>query len=347
MQRKEDKRYFREDKPREQKRITEKKANEKKINDTKAVGVGRNSPFTAAFKVNRSDELLEFLLRKCNTSRNNVKTLLAKGQILVNGSVVTQYNYVLAKDDEVKISKTPSGKAVGKPLPNQVRNVRTMRPPRLPFKIIYEDEDFIAVDKPAGLLSVENEKETECAYKYVAEYLRYVDKTARPFVLHRIDKETSGVLIFAKNVKIHSMLRLKWNEYVQSREYCAVVEGSFEKKEDTITSYLKENANNLMYSTNDPTGQKAITNYRVAAQSACGTYSLLYVNIETGRKNQIRVHMQLIGHPVVGDEKYGHTRDPLGRLGLHASKLEFVHPVNGNVICVRASVPGAFRKCFN
>ena len=335
MQRREDKRYSREEKAREQKKGT----------DTKAVG--RNSLFTASFKVNRSDELLEFLLRKCNTSRNNVKTLLAKGQILVNGSVVTQYNYVLAKDDEVKISKTPSGKAVGKPLPNQVRNARTMRPPRLPFRIIYEDEDFIAVDKPAGLLSVESDKETECAYKYVAEYLRFEDKTARPFVLHRIDKETSGVLIFAKNVKIHSMLRLKWNEYVQTREYCAVVEGAFEKKEDTITSYLKENANNLMYSTNDPTGQKAITNYRVAAQSACGTYSLLYVNIETGRKNQIRVHMQLIGHPVVGDDKYGHTRDPLGRLGLHASKLEFIHPVNGNVISVRASVPGSFRKCFN
>ncbi len=162
--------------------------------------------YTATYKVNRSDELLEFLLRKCNTSRNNVKSLLVRKQVLVNGKVVTQYNFILAKDDEVKISKKPMKDAAIAKMPtvSKRREVKI----RTPLKIIYEDEDFVAIDKPVGLLSVESDKETECAYGYVQDYLAQKEKGARPFVLHRIDKETSGVLVFAKNVKIHSMLKM-------------------------------------------------------------------------------------------------------------------------------------------
>ena len=306
--------------------------------------------YTATFKVNRSEELMEFLLRKCNTSRNNVKSLLVRKQVLVNGRVVTQYNFLVAKDDEVKLSRRPVKDGVVAAQPSRTGKTKPIQKQKVEFKVIYEDEDLIAINKPTGLLSVESDKETECAYGYVLEYLQEQNKMARPFVLHRIDKETSGVLVFAKNVKIHSKLKMHWNELVQAREYFAVVEGTLEKKSDTILSYLKENVNNIVYSTSDPTGQKAVTHYEVVKEN--GQYSLLKVKIDTGRKNQIRVHLKSIGHIVVGDDKYGKKEDgtfvknPLGRLGLHAAKLEFIHPDTREVISIAAPLPPSFRALF-
>ncbi len=311
---------------------------------------GKNNPtqYLSVHKVQRSDELLEFLLKKLNTSRNNVKALLSRRQVLVNGSVVTQFNFALAKDDEVKIAR------------NSVREERAQQPkqvekglkkvkagqnlPMPKVSILYEDDDLIAVEKPAGLLSVESDKETECAFGQVLKYLQSKDKSLRPFILHRIDKETSGVLLFAKSIKLHSMLRMHWNELVQTREYVAVCEGDFAQKEDTVVSYLKENANNLVYSTQDPTGQKAITHYQVEKEG--NGYSLVRVQIDTGRKNQIRVHMQLLGHPIVGDEKYGYTKNPLERLGLHATCLTVLHPITRELMTFRSPVPATFRKLF-
>ena len=298
--------------------------------------------YTASYKVNYSDELLAFLLKKCNTSRNNVKTLLSQRKVLVNGNVVTQFDYPLAKDDEVKLAKNSvqGGVGAGKPQMKKAR-VQKAKPQ---IKIIYEDDDFIAIDKPCGLLSVESDKETESAYVYVCNYLSAQGKNVRPFVLHRIDKETSGVLVFAKNIKLHSMLKMHWNELVSLREYYAVAEGVFENKADTIVSYLKENKNNLTYSTNDPTGQKAITHYEVQKENA--EYSLLRVKIDTGRKNQIRVQLKDKGHSIVGDDKYGHTKNPLSRLGLHASALEFLHPVKKEIKSFHAALPPSFRELF-
>ena len=316
--------------------------NDKKRSAEKTERVNGAPVYTAVYKVNHSDELLEFLLRKCNTSRNNVKSLLARRQVLVNGSVVTQYNFMLAKDDEVKLSRRPV-KEVG--AVTQPKDKKTVIP-RIKFSVkpVYEDGDFVAIDKPAGLLSVESDKQTECAYGYMLKYLQSKDKTSRPFILHRIDKETSGVLVFAKNIKLHSMLKMHWNEQVQTREYYAVVEGVMTEKSGTLVDYLKENATNLVYATGDPTGQKAITHYEVLAENA--QYSLLRVKIDTGRKNQIRVQMKAHGNPVVGDDKYGSTKNPLGRLGLHASKLEFIHPVSKELITITAPVPATFRELF-
>ena len=318
----------------------------KKDNVERVNGV---SVYTAVYKVNRSDELMEFLLRKCGTSRNNVKSLLVRRQVLVNGSVVTQYNFPLAKDDEVKLSRKPvkDGATATRPVA-QKRNL----PPKAPSQIgiVFENDDFLVINKPVGLLSVESDKETECAYGYALAYMQSQGKNNRPYVLHRIDKETSGVLVFAKNIKLHSMLKMHWNEQVTLREYFAVVEGILENKQGTITSFLKENKNNIVYSTNDPTGQKAVTKYEVVKEN--GEYSLLKVQIETGRKNQIRVHMQSIGCPVVGDDKYGKKQDgtqvknPLGRLGLHASRIEFIHPVNKEIMSFNAPLPPAFREFF-
>ncbi len=304
-----------------------------------------DNPYTAVYKVNRSDTLMEFLLRKCNTSRNNVKSLLVRRQVLVNGSVVTQYDFPLAKDDEVKLSKkSVQGNIAPPPKRRETVGKREERHGRTTVKIVYEDEDFIAIDKPEGLLSVESDNETECAFACVFEYLSQNGKNARPYLLHRIDKETSGVLVFAKNPKIHSMLKMHWNENVTVREYCAVVEGVLEKKEDTLVCYLKENKNHLMYVTQDITGEKAITHYTVLKENE--RYSLLRVQIETGKKNQIRVQMHALGNPVVGDEKYGSTKNPLKRLGLHASRLCFIHPVTKEEITIAATVPAAFRALF-
>ena len=297
--------------------------------------------YTASFKVNRSDELLEFLLKKMNTSRNNVKNLLSHHMVLVNGSPVSQYNLMLAKDDEVKITKKPQ---LNMPrVKNDSKNKKD-KPKRVYLDIIYEDDDFIAINKPNGLLSVESDKERECAFSYVLEYMQENDPKSRPFVLHRIDKETSGVLVFAKNVKIHSMLKLNWNEYIKTREYFAMVEGTLKEKEGRITSYLKENQNNLVYSTQDPSGALAVTDYKVKKEH--GQYSLLSVLIYTGRKNQIRVHMHDIGNPIVGDDKYGCTKNPLKRLGLHASRLEFLHPITKELISIKAPVPNIFYGPF-
>lgn len=330
------------------------KGTQKTAKITKGGGQGRvetrgknnRTPYLSTHKVQRSDELLEFLLKKLNTSRNNIKALLSRRQVLVNGCVVTQYNFALAKDDEVRIARESVKDAdVEKKQP--VKTEKRSKAESLPLPkvtILYEDDDLIAVDKPVGLLSVESDKEKECAYAQVLRYLQEKDKSLRPFILHRIDKETSGVLLFAKNIKLHSMLRMNWNELVQTREYFALCEGAFEKKEDTVISYLRENANNLMYSTQDPSGQRAVTRYKVEKEG--NGYSLLRVEIDTGRKNQIRVHMQLLGHPIVGDDKYGHTKNPLGRLGLHASCLSIIHPVTKELLTFRSSVPASFRKFF-
>lgn len=312
------------------------------VQDEKRARAAASLAYTATYKVSRSDFLLEFLLRKCNTSRNNVKALLARKQVLVNGSLVTQFDFPLAKDDEVKISKTPvRGETARTKTP--VRRQKQSSPPQ-EIRIVYEDEHFLAIDKPAGLLSVQSDKETECAYGYVLAYLSQKDKNARPFILHRIDKETSGVLVFAKDIKIHSMLKMHWNELVSLREYYAVVEGVLEQKSGTIVSYLKENKNNLVYATNDPTGQKAITHYEVVEEN--DEYSLLKVKIDTGRKNQIRVQLKSKGYGVVGDDKYGSTKNPIARLGLHASCLVFQSPITKELITFRAPVPAAFRALF-
>ncbi len=324
-------------------------ANRKDVHKKAGVERVNGAPvYTAVYKVPRSDTLLEFLLRKCNTSRNNVKALLVRKQVLVNGSVVTQYDFPLAKDDEVKLARKPIKEGATASKSTEKRAPR----PRIALKIVYEDEDFIAVDKPAGLLSVESDKDTECAYGYLLQAMSAQGKNARPFVLHRIDKETSGVLLFTKSIKLHSMLKMRWNEQVQLREYYAVVEGTLEEKSGTITSYLKENVNNLVYSTSDPTGQKAITHYEVLKESPQGLYSLVRARIDTGRKNQIRVHFKDMGHPIVGDDKYGKKEDgtmvknPLERLGLHASKLSLIHPVSKELMTFVAAMPPAFRALF-
>lgn len=288
---------------------------------------------TQKFKVKRSTELLTFLLEKLNTSRNNVKHLLSNKQVLVNGNQVSQFNFPLANEDEVSITKHPV-------LSNSTKAQIKVKKPKI--NIIYEDEDFIAIDKLAGILAVASDKElVDTAYNQVFEYLKAKNK--RPYVIHRIDKETSGVLVFTTNPKLQSRLRLDWNKYVKYRGYVAICEGHLEKKEGTLKNYLANNEYNLVYVSNNKQDQLAITNYRVIKENK--TMSLLDINIDTGRKNQIRVQLAHLGHSIIGDEKYGH-KETFKRLGLHASKLVFVNPYNHKEISIVANIPSSFYALF-
>lgn len=297
---------------------------------------GKKDNYTYSYKVNRSDELLNFLLGKMSLSRNAIKSLLSSHKVLVNGAMVTQFNYPLAKDDEVKISRFPI----------KAQTVKVKKDNGFNFKrlIVFEDEQFLAIDKPHGLLSVQSDKDRECAYGYATDYLLKKDPKSRLFILHRIDKETSGVLVFAKDIVIHSKLKGHWNDDITMREYYAVVEGKMDEKKGTITSYLKENKNNIVYISSGKDGKKAITHYEVIEENH--DYSLLRVVIDTGRKNQIRVQMAHIGHPIVGDDKYGKGVGPLGRLGLHASRLDFIHPDTRESITIEAKIPYSFKQLF-
>lgn len=299
--------------------------------------------YTYSFVVARSDFLLAFLLRKLNgMSRNSVKSLLAGRKVLVNGHCVTQFDYPLAKDDEVKIAKGSV-----REVSSFSASIRSSSSNKERFKqrIIYEDDMVIAIDKPAGLLAVESDTDRDSAYYHLAEYMRARDVKSRPYILHRIDKETSGVLVFAKDIKMHSKLRMHWNEDISLREYYAVVKGTFAEKSGTIKARLKENANHLVYVSKDRGGKFSVTHYEVIAESKA--YSLLRVTIDTGRKNQIRVVLADRGHPVVGDEKYGDGSNPLGRLGLHAGTLAFINPVTQKEIVIKAAVPKLFWRYFS
>jgi len=284
-----------------------------------------------SFKVSKQSELLEFLFAHItNDSKNNIKHYLSNHQILVNGSCVTQYNFLLVKEDMVQMVKNP---------------VREEHKERVKLDIIYEDDELIVINKPSGLLSIESDNEkSNTAYRMLTDYVQQKNKKNRIFVVHRIDKDTSGVLVVAKNELIKNELQHNWQDIVSKREYIAICEGKFKDKKGTVKSYLKENVNHLMHSTNDRDGQLAITHYEVLKENL--KYSMVDVNIDSGRKNQIRVHMGDLGHKVVGDLKYGPVSNPLNRLGLHAYILEFKHPRTGQLMSFKAKVPSCFNNLF-
>jgi len=282
------------------------------------------------FKVHDECELLDFLFSKFpKLSRNAVKSILSGHYVAVNGAPVTQYNLKLSKDDVVIVSKQRISKKNRGDLP-----------------IIFENDELIVINKPSGLLTIPSDREKgRTAYRIVNDYIQQKDKHNRIYVVHRLDEDTSGVLMFAKNSKIKDILQKNWNDIVLERGYYAIVEGKMEKQEDTLVNYLKENSLNLMYVTNDKVkGKKCLAQYKVLKYN--NNLSLLDVNIDTGRKNQIRVQLGHIGHHVIGDDKYGEPIDPLKRLGLHAYKLKFVHPITKKIVEFKTELPKEFEKLF-
>ena len=284
------------------------------------------------FVVKQQCELLEFLLMTFkDQSRNSVKSLLGSHRVSIDGAPVTQFNFKLYPGDTVIISSNPIRKKTRSNLP-----------------IIFEDNDIIVINKPSKLLSVPSDNEKgSTAFRMVNDYLQQKDKHNRAFIVHRLDEDTSGVLMFAKNDKMARALTDgdNWNNSVKKRGYYAIVEGSLDKKEGTIRSYLKKNSQNMMYSSKKKgDGQLAITNYKIIEEN--GQYSLADVDIKTGRKNQIRVHFGDLGHFIIGDDKYGEPSNPIKRLGLHAYELDIIHPFNNKLLKFKAPMPKEFLSLF-
>ncbi len=280
----------------------------------------------ADFRVKTKSSLLDYLA-DIGYTRTKVKQLFRHRAIRVNGKVVKSLNLFLLKGDTVSISKD-------KKEPKVI--------PPLGIKVIYEDNDLIVIEKPSGLLSIASETEKiKTAYYQLNEFLRLRDPGAgeRIFIVHRLDRDTSGLIVFAKNEKVKRELQDRWKEV--EKRYYAMVEGTPVKKEGEIESRLKETKSLMVYSDRHSDEAKlSKTKYRVLKRGR--EYSLLDIQLVTGRKNQIRVHLADIGHPVAGDKKYGAKTNPFSCLGLHAYLLSFKHPVTGKPLRFESKIPGKF-----
>ena len=291
----------------------------------------KKASYQSILSASRESKLLEFLYESFpDRSRKSIKSLLEQKQIIILNQIVTRFDYPLEPGMDVIILKKKSS-------PNM-----TLRK----MNLLYEDEHLLVIEKSAGLLSVATEKENEeTAFSILKSYVKKSHHHNELYIVHRLDRDTSGILMFAKTKEIQQKLQDNWENAVTKRIYYAVVEGHVQNAEGEIVSSLKENKALTMYSSKTPgDGQKAVTRYRVLKSNA--RYSLLEVSLQTGRKNQIRVHLQDIGHSIAGDKKYGAATDPLGRLGLHAGILEFFHPATGKCLHFETPVPAVFKKLF-
>ena len=300
------------------------------------------------FRVDEQISLLDFLLaRMGGMTRTSVKQMLTQRRVSVAGAVQTRGDYTLMPGDRVAISAGRGNSALTHPK----------------LSLLYEDDYLLVVYKRPGLLTVPTRPESSetTALSILRAYVRRQHPRNSVFVVHRLDRETSGVLVFARSEKLQHYMREYWRQLVTERTYIALAEGLFEQKEGTITTWLTEdNRTTRVYSSpTDNGGQKAITHYKVLRQSQIINHksqiinqeaplSLLELHLETGRTNQIRVHLASMGHPVVGDRKYGHGLDysPVDRLCLHAKVLAFIHPATEKKVRFEAPVPKEFNRLF-
>ena len=262
-------------------------------------------------------------------SGNRVNGLLHRGQVKLRGEVTTQFDAPVNEGDAVAINFT--------------RPYTVLRHPRL--QLVYEDEYVVVVNKGYGLLSVSRgaAKPETTAYNIVKNYLKECDSRQKVFIVHRLDRDTSGLMMFAKTPEAKEAMQHNWNNMVLERKYVAVVEGNVENDEGVIRSYLGETSAHEVFSTQDPQqGKLAVTRYKVLARGQ--GRSLVEYSLDTGRKNQIRVHSHELGHPIVGDRRYGTSQSPIGRLCLHARTLRFVHPQSRNDMNFQLPVPAKFLK---
>lgn len=288
-------------------------------------------PQNTSYTVKENCELMQFLLNTLSgKSRDNIKSLLKKKLIEVDGKVETKFNHPLIVGQKVSI-RPKSGSIEQKKYTG--------------IEIVFEDKDLVVINKEAGLLTIATNKESKkTAYAILSEHVKKKNPANKIFIVHRLDRETSGLLLFAKSEEVKTKLQENWNDTILERTYLALVEGKLEKPHGVYTSYLNESPSSLLVhsSQNSAKGQKAVTHYKTIVSKR--GVSLMEVNLETGRKNQIRVHFQDLKHPVVGDKKYGGTNHSLGRLGLHAKVLAFTHPKTGKVVRFESETPKKFLK---
>lgn len=247
---------------------------------------------------------------------------------MVDGQITTQFDTPLAPGAVVRV--------------NTSREFQVFSNPRL--KIVYEDDHIIVVNKGYGLLSVASDaKKDGTAYSLLRDYVKRVDPRNKVFIVHRLDQQTSGLMMFAKTEQAKTAMQYNWNNMVLERTYVAVVEGYLDESEGTIRSYLAENSRHEVYSTDNPDeGKLAVTRYRTL--EAGHGHTLVELSLDTGRKNQIRVHLKDTGHPIAGDKRYGARTTPIHRMALHARTLRFIHPVTRKDMNFSTPVPAIFRQ---
>jgi 23S rRNA pseudouridine1911/1915/1917 synthase len=274
--------------------------------------------------IDKQITLFEFLLGQYpDTPRTRIKKLLQSGTVRVNDRPVTLHSYPLKPGDSVD-TKLHSGISVKV---------------NLPFPVLYEDQHIIIIDKPAGIStsSVDGSKNVQ---QILSQYLKLISKgNVRSYVVHRIDKEVSGVLLFSKSETAMNTIKDNWQE--TDKHYYAYVEGIPTNPEGTIKSWLVEDKSLKMHSVAEtPDAKYAVTHYKTI--KVVNNFALLDINTETGRKNQIRVHLSDMGCPIVGDRKYGASTDYIRRVRLHAYHLSFPHPVSSEMITVVSPMPNGF-----
>ena len=299
----------------------------KKINPKRNLKKSR----TSTFPVTEATELFKFLqVIIQDKSRNKLKSMLSNKRFKVGKEIITQHNHELQIGDEVTVNWD------GAFIKEKYEGV----------KVIFEDEHIIVIDKKSGLLSIGSAKEKrQTAYRIVTNHIQQLNPVARLFVVHRLDREASGLMVFAKNKQAQVDLKDSWESTFQKNLYLAVTEGTIEEDELTITSYLNESKALIVYSGKNPkVGKKGVTNYSVIKKNEF--YTLLEATQETERKNQLRVHLQSIGHPILGDKKYESTQNPINRTAIHLRKINFIHPATNENLEFQTKVPEDFLRIF-
>lgn len=281
------------------------------------------------YVVKEPSELLAWLMENLHDSRTKIKATLSGKGIKVNGKIVTQFDYPLVPGMKIAVSKTKQN--------NQFKNHY--------IKLVYEDRYLVVIEKKPGILSMAAGHSSLNVKTVLDNYFKQTRQRCQAHVVHRLDRETSGLMIYAKDKQTELALEADWHNIVFDRRYVAVLSGEVVDNEGTIANWLKDNKSYVTYSSPiDNGGKYAVTHFHVLARTY--EHSLVEFKLETGRKNQIRVHAADMGHPVCGDMKYGNGDDPLGRLCLHAFKLCFYHPINHRPMEFETELPQTFRKLF-
>lgn len=279
--------------------------------------------------VKENAPLLEYLINNVSESRSKLKATLQGRGIAVNGRMVTQFDYQLKAGDKIIISRHKKQ--------NQFKSRYV--------KIVYEDRWLVVVEKNIGILSMAAGHSSLNVKSVLDDYFLKSRQKCRAHVVHRLDRDTSGLMVYAKDIETEQILEHNWHQIVYDRRYVAVVSGEMEQNSGTIANWLKDNKAYITYSSpTDNGGKYAVTHFHVLNRTT--EHSLVEYKLETGRKNQIRVHSADMGHPVCGDMKYGNGDDPLHRLCLHAYMLCFTHPVTGEPMEFSTPIPTAFRSLF-
>lgn len=283
----------------------------------------------AQYVAQEDDTLLSWLLANLKESRSKVKATLQGRGIKVNGKQVTQFDFPIHQGDKISISRSKK---------NDQFKSRYL-------SIVYEDKYLVVIEKNVGILSMAAGHSSLNVKTILDDYFRRTRQRCTAHVVHRLDRDTSGLMIYAKDMQTEQILEHDWHNIVYDRRYVAVVSGEMEDNEGTIANWLKDNKNYVTYSSPiDNGGKYAVTHFYVLNRTT--EHSLVEYQLETGRKNQIRVHSADMGHPVCGDVKYGNGDDPLGRLCLHAYVLCFYHPVTHERMEFETMIPTQFRKLF-